>query len=207
VTYTANVSSVGPLKITVVWSDAPSTETASVNLVNNLNLTVTGPGGVVYRGNVFSGGWSVTGGGADTKNNVENVFIPSAAAGAWTVAVSGANVPNGPQPFALVVDGASTLSAPPAAPAAPTNLVATAASRTQVNLSWTTDASDNEDGFHIERCSGKNCTNFVQIATSTAASHQDLTVAANTTYRYRVRAYNAVGNSGYSNIASVKTPR
>jgi hypothetical protein len=32
--------------------------------------------------------------------------VQSAAAGTWTVQVSGANVPNGPQPYALVVDGA-----------------------------------------------------------------------------------------------------
>ena len=28
-----------------------------------------------------------------------------------------------------------------------------------------------------------------------------------TTFRYRVRAYNAVGNSAYSNIAAAATPR
>jgi phosphodiesterase/alkaline phosphatase D-like protein len=30
---------------------------------------------------------------------------------------------------------------------------------------------------------------------------------ANKTYWYRVRAYNATGNSDYSNTASAKTPR
>lgn len=93
-----------PFKVTLVWSDYASTAAASVNLVNNLNLTVTGPGGT-YIGNVFSGGWSTTGGTADSRNNVENVYIQNAAAGTWTVTVNGANVPNGPQPFALVIDG------------------------------------------------------------------------------------------------------
>jgi protocatechuate 3,4-dioxygenase beta subunit len=36
---------------------------------------------------------------------VENVYVQSAAAGTWSVQVSGFNVPNGAQPFALVVDG------------------------------------------------------------------------------------------------------
>lgn len=110
-----------PFKVTLVWSDYPSTEAAANNLVNNLNLTVTGPGGSpVYRGNVFSGGWSQTGGSADTVNNVENVYVQSAAAGTWTVQVSGANVPQGPQPFALVVDGTFGTPGPTNTPAPPT---------------------------------------------------------------------------------------
>lgn len=103
----------GPLKITVVWSDYQSTETAAKNLVNNLDLIVTAPGGTVYRGNVFAGGWSATGGSADTANNVENVYIQSPAAGTWTVQVSGFNVPSGPQPYALVVDNGTIAAAPP----------------------------------------------------------------------------------------------
>jgi hypothetical protein len=45
-------------------------------LVNNLDLTVD-TNGNTYRGNVFSAGWSTTGGTADIKNNVENVFVQS----------------------------------------------------------------------------------------------------------------------------------
>ncbi len=104
--YQFTVGSPGaPFKVSTVWSDYPSTETAAVNLVNNLNLTVTSPGGTVYRGNVFSGGWSQAGGSADNVNNVENVYVQSAESGVWTVEVSGFNVPmGGTQPFALVVD-------------------------------------------------------------------------------------------------------
>jgi hypothetical protein len=104
--YQYNVATAGqPFKVTLVWSDFPSTETAAQNLVNNLNLLVTAPGGAQYGGNVFSGGWSVTGGSADAVNNVENVYLQSAPAGTYTVEISGANVPQGPQPFALIVDG------------------------------------------------------------------------------------------------------
>lgn len=105
-----------PMKVTLVWSDYPSTEAAAINLVNDLDLVVTSPGGTVYRGNVFSAGWSAPGGSADRINNVENVYVQSAAAGTWTVEVRGFNVPNGPQPFALVVDGASTTPPPPNTP-------------------------------------------------------------------------------------------
>jgi len=95
-----------PFKVSLVWSDYPSTAAAAANLVNNLDLIVTSPTDTIYRGNVFSGGWSQTGGSADTVNNVENVYVQSAATGVWTVQVSGFNVPQGPQPFALVINGA-----------------------------------------------------------------------------------------------------
>ena len=103
--YNVTSDGTGNLKVTLVWSDYPSTETAASNLVNDLDLVVTDPNGTVYRGNVFSGGWSQSGGSADRVNNVENVYVDSAIAGTWTVEVSGYNVPFGPQPFALVVDG------------------------------------------------------------------------------------------------------
>jgi hypothetical protein len=104
--YQYTVTSSGtPFKVTLVWSDYPSTEAAAANLVNDLDLVVTAPGGAVYRGNVFASGWTQTGGNADRTNNVENVYVQSPGAGAWTVQVSGYNVPDGPQPYALVVDG------------------------------------------------------------------------------------------------------
>ena len=118
--YNFNVGTAGqPFKVTLVWSDYPSTETAALNLVNNLNLVVTAPGGTVYRGNVFSGGWSATGGSADTVNNVENVYVQSAAAGNWSISVQGANVPNGPQPFALVISGNATAGPTPTSTSVP----------------------------------------------------------------------------------------
>ena len=113
-TYQFDIGTGGsPFKVTLVWSDYPSTETASKNLVNDLDLVVTSPGGAVYRGNVFSGGWSQTGGSADRTNNVENVYVQSAEAGTWTVEVRGYNVPMGPQPFALVADGAFGVTSTP----------------------------------------------------------------------------------------------
>ncbi len=112
-------SSGGPLKVTVVWTDYPSTDTATINLVNDLDLTVAGPSGT-FKGNVFSGGWSATGGSADRRNNVENVYIQNAVAGTYTVTVNAFNIPNGPQKFALVVDG-GTLGTGPTPTPGPTN--------------------------------------------------------------------------------------
>jgi uncharacterized repeat protein (TIGR01451 family) len=110
--YTYSVQSGQPFKVTLVWSDAPGSAGAGAALVNNLNLRVTAPDGTsTYWGNHFSGGWSQSGGSADTVNNVENVYVQSPTAGSWTVEVVGQNVPQGPQPFALVVDGDLSLVA------------------------------------------------------------------------------------------------
>ncbi len=65
-----------PLRVTLAWTDAPGSTTASKALVNDLDLTVTA-GANTYRGNVFSGAYSTTGGVADGTNNVESVFLPA----------------------------------------------------------------------------------------------------------------------------------
>jgi tripartite motif-containing protein 71 len=96
--------------------------------------------------------------------------------------------------------------AAPVLPIAPTNLAAVAISKSQINLSWT-DNSSNETGFRIERCKGPTCTNFALIATvgANVTSFSNTSLSANTTYRYRIYAYNANGNSSYSNIAKATT--
>ncbi|MEM3444862.1 MAG: S8 family serine peptidase [Thermoplasmata archaeon] len=105
-TYTYNVvdSSV-PLKITLVWTDYPGSQNANPAIVNNLDLEVVAPDGTTYyRGNQFENNWSKPNPATvDARNNVENVFIKNPAAGTWTVRVKGTNVPQGPQPYALVV--------------------------------------------------------------------------------------------------------
>ncbi|HYU32994.1 MAG TPA: S8 family serine peptidase [Thermoanaerobaculia bacterium] len=106
-TYNFSVSSSAePLKVTLAWTDFPSTPAASVNLNNDLDLRVTGPGGTLWLGNVFSGGVSATGGAADRRNNLEQVLLAAPATGTYTVTVRSFNVPDGPQPFAVVVTGA-----------------------------------------------------------------------------------------------------
>ena len=99
-----------------------------------------------------------------------------------------------------------TSGGPPVAPPAPVNLAAQAVNRIQIRLTWT-NKSLNQDGVKIERCLGSGCTNFVQIASvvGSATSYTDSGLAANTYYQYRVRAYNASGDSPYSNIAGVRT--
>ncbi len=95
---------------------------------------------------------------------------------------------------------------PPEPPAAPTNLVATAPPDTcdQINLTWT-DNSDNEDGFKIER--SENGVDFTQIDTvgENVTTYSDTGLAEDTQYWYRVRAFNAGGDSAYSDVANATT--
>ena len=90
------------------------------------------------------------------------------------------------------------------APAAPTSLAASAVSGTQINLTWA-DNAGNEDGFKIERLDGGVWTQVATVGAN-VTSWQDTGRAAATTYTYRVRAYNAAGDSAYSNTAGATTP-
>ncbi|MFM8445677.1 MAG: fibronectin type III domain-containing protein [Methylococcus sp.] len=93
-------------------------------------------------------------------------------------------------------------------PAVPSGLSVAAIPNTssKLSLSWT-DPGNEESGFKLERCKGSGCTNFAEIETVPAntVDYMDKGLQANTLHRYRIRAYNGLGNSAYSNIASVKT--
>ncbi|MBY0496543.1 MAG: S8 family serine peptidase [Cyanobacteria bacterium] len=111
--YDVEVTASGsPLKITLAWTDFAASTSAQTSLVNDLDLEVVAPDGTIYRGNVFTGGWSAAGGSADRLNNVENAYIFSAAAGTWTVNVRGYNIPQGPQTYALVIDAPTPAALP-----------------------------------------------------------------------------------------------
>ncbi|MGA2748288.1 MAG: S8 family serine peptidase [Verrucomicrobiota bacterium] len=137
-----------PFRVTVAWTDAPgSTTGAAYN--NDLDLTVT-VAGKTYKGNVFSGAYSTTGGTADAVNNVESVFLPAGVSGPYTVTISATSinsmgVPNDAgevnQDFALVIY--NTGSGPSLTPAGsllisesclPTNGVVDPGETVKVNL-------------------------------------------------------------------------
>ena len=110
-TFTGGISATNkPFRVTLAWTDAPGALTGNA-YKNNLDLTVT-VNGTTYKGNVFTGANSVTGGSADVRNNAESVFLPAGAGTNFTVTVTAANinsdgVPNNASPldqdFALVI--------------------------------------------------------------------------------------------------------
>src|SRR5579859_935922 len=71
-------------------------------------------------------------------------------------------------PFAVPANAGKTSGGKPTAPAAPSNLTATAVSSSQINLSWQ-DNSSNESGFNIMR--GPSATGpWSQIGTAAAGA-------------------------------------
>ncbi len=94
----------------------------------------------------------------------------------------------------------------PTTPNAPSGLTSTAVSTAQINLSWNDNAA-NESGFKVEQST--DGTTFSQIATVSAnvTSYSSTGLTRNRNYYYRVRAYNATGNSGYSNTIRERTLR
>lgn len=81
----------GQILANLVYTDAPASPDSAVALVNDLDLTLTGPG--------------VNAGAQDRVNNSEIVELNNLAAGTYTLSVQGVKVPqgkNGKQPYALV---------------------------------------------------------------------------------------------------------
>jgi hypothetical protein len=123
-TYTKTVpaGSTDPLKVTLVYADPMGSPSASRARINDLTLKVTAPDGTVYWGNnglgVGGGMWSTSGGAPNIVDTVENVFIQTPAAGAWTIEVIASELVQDAHPetpgvidadYALVVSGTSSL--------------------------------------------------------------------------------------------------
>jgi hypothetical protein len=107
-----------------------------------------------------------------------------------------------------VICGGGGGNPPPAdtaAPTAPGSLVATVASSSQINLTWSA-STDNVGvtGYKIERCSGASCSSFTQVGTSTGASYSSTGLTASTSYSFRVRANDAAGNPSSASSTATK---
>lgn len=100
-----------------------------------------------------------------------------------------------------------TTSPAPAAPNAPSGLIGTPVSATQVNLSWT-DNSNNEAGFEIEKSSTSDFTVVSSIiVAANVTSYSDTQVNGHSTIYYRVKARSTGTNhSAPSNVVTVNTP-
>jgi len=195
---------------TVLTPDVPGTPTAPSSLTSSTHTTKT-----------------VTLGWTDNSTNEDN-FILQRAVGSVLVFATVATLPAGTTSYvdtglipattysyrvaaqnavarsAYSNTLAVTTSALPAIPSTPTGLTAAALSSTQITLSWT-DAATNEDAYQIYH--GLSSTGLFLAATISAGSTTfvDAGLAPGSTYYYAVRAVNEGGQSPYSNIANATT--
>lgn len=89
---------------------------------------------------------------------------------------------------------------PPSPPAAPSGLSTTTISQSQVKLDWT-DNAGNEDGFHVYR----NGSLYQTLATPNLQTYTASGLAEGTSYDWKVRAYNAGGNSAFTSTVAGAT--
>jgi subtilase family protein/dockerin type I repeat protein len=99
----------GDLKVTISWDDAPGAPNVSPSLVNDLDLTIIDTNSNTYLPwtlNPNSPNAPAIRSVRDGLNNIEQVQIDNAPAGAYTVEVSGFNIAEGPtQSFGAVANG------------------------------------------------------------------------------------------------------
>ncbi|MFA5793924.1 MAG: fibronectin type III domain-containing protein [Candidatus Brocadiia bacterium] len=76
-------------------------------------------------------------------------------------------------------------------------------SRTAIALYWI-DTTDNEDGYEIERGVTNTAYSLLITVTANTSVYTDTNLSLSSTYYYRVRAYNNVAASAYSNEVYVR---
>ena len=98
------------LKVMVYWHDKEASTSASIALINNLDITLTTPNGTNYQPWVLDYTPNATNlnqlatRGIDDRNNMEQVTLLSPTAGNYSLSVTGTSVPYGPQTYYVVYD-------------------------------------------------------------------------------------------------------
>ncbi|MNW40554.1 Alpha-amylase precursor [compost metagenome] len=172
------------------WTTAPgkAMEASEVAGYNKVTVNIGSATRLEAAFNNGSGTWDSNGQKNYFFNVGNNTYIPSANGGAGEVKL-------GQKP------GDS------AAPTTPSNLAATADTTAKViKLIWTASTDDvGVTGYEITRTDV--ATNTAVKFSSTGTSYTDSAVTVGTTYKYKVRAFDAAGNfSGYSTEVSGIVP-
>src|SRR5438093_798989 len=145
---------------------------------------------------------------------ISQSFLTSESSYVGYTYITNDNLPNPwdsvPPYFATLVADLDTGSSSTTAPQPPTGLTATAASSSQINLSWTAPTNNGGSaitGYKIESSTNSGSTWSVLVSNtgSTGTAYSDTGLSPNTTYSYRVSAINSVGTSTPSNTASATT--
>src|SRR6185369_4801428 len=129
----------------------------------------------------------------------EKCTFSSPAAGRWWVGVN--NYATGTISYTVKATSSAQASTDTTVPSVPSGLVASAASSSQINLSWsaaTDTGGSGLAGYKIYR-SG------VQIGTSTTTSYSNTGLSAGTSYCYTVAAYDNAGNTSAQGTQACRT--
>lgn len=102
--------------------------------------------------------------------------------------------------------GSATVPVPMLVPAAPSSLACSSVTRNSIAVTWKDNAS-NETGFHVELST--NGSTWTRVATlgANVTGYTTTGLRSNTSYYFRVRAYNNTGSSAYTTTLTAKTLR
>jgi fibronectin type 3 domain-containing protein len=89
-------------------------------------------------------------------------------------------------------------------PAAPTNLTGSVISGTEIDLSWTNNAT-NATSVLIDRSTNGGAFTQIGSVSPTVSTYHDTSLSPGNTYSYEVQATNAAGNSAFSNVFQATT--
>ncbi|HTO15985.1 MAG TPA: S8 family serine peptidase [Edaphocola sp.] len=99
-------ANLGQLKVMVYWNDVPVSPASTKALVNDIDMTISGPGNTTSFPLVLNSDpahiLDAAIPGVDHLNNVEQIVINAPQAGVYTVNLSGFNIPEGPQDYVVV---------------------------------------------------------------------------------------------------------
>lgn len=196
----ASPSSLG---FTAVTGTAAPTQQVSITnagggTLSGLGVSVTYPGGQ-------PAGWVTTSLAGTTAPTTLTVGASAAglAPGTYTASIGIASpaAANSPQVVAV------TLTVTPVpAPGVPSNLVATAAGPTRIDIAWDAPTTGGPVvGYRIERRTGTGAFALVDSVGAGTRSLQQTGLTPQTTYGYRVQACNASGCSAFTAVATATT--
>ena len=172
-----------------------SSSTIDLSWIDNDGAAATGYD--IDRSTTSSGGFSqiaTVGSGATAYTNTG---LTDGTTYYYEVAAFNSTTTSG---FSSIASAVTTMNAP-------SSLSATAASSSQINLTWTDNDHSVATAYFIDR-STTSTGGFALVSTVgvNAASYSDTGLAASTTYYYEVDAVGTATTSFFSNIANATTP-
>jgi len=146
---------------------------------------------------------------SQNSSNVDSGSIPNFVSGPlWIRVIDTDRTPgNNKSRDSLFVDHLFirvAFTGPPTVPDPPSVLAAVSGGKTSINLSWT-DNSNSESGFRLDRSPDGVSWSFLVNLGAKVEAFIDNGLTPSTNYFYRIRAFNDIGPSSWSNTASATT--